>query len=224
MRVGSDGPCQPAARAARRSAAHTHTQAAAASRARPAHDCRPTAVREASSGRQVPEHATSRVPPLPRFTQLKPIKRAMGKICGSAGPGGHFCSMKLGHLGDCVIVGLELKCEPTQKRERETAPQANSTTAGKKRPKSAAPSKPAAAPSRPAAAEMTTPAPPKPVTVATKDTSAIKTKLAAKPKAARAARPVWVCGTAGPLGWRIQGTSSNFCTKKHGHLGNCFED
>ena len=148
----------------------------------------------------------------------------MGKICGSAGPGGHFCSMKLGHLGDCVIVGLEPKCEPTQKRERETAPQANSTTAAKKRPKAAAPSKPAAAPSRPAAAEMTTPAPPKPVTVATKDTSAIKTKLAAKPKAARAARRVWVCGTAGPLGWRIQGTSSNFCTKKHGHLGNCFED
>ena len=71
---------------------------------------------------------------------------------------------------------------------------------------------------------MTTPAPPKPVTAATKDTSAVKTKLAAKPKAARAARRVWICGTAGPLGWRIQGTASNFCTKKHGHLGNCFED
>ena len=49
-------------------------------------------------------------------------------------------------------------------------------------------------------------------------------KRAPKPKAAGAARRVWVCGTAAPLGWRIQGTSSNFCTKKHGHLGNCFED
>ena len=142
--------------------------------------------------------------------------------------------MKLGHLGDCVF-GVEKKSEPTPKRQRETAPQANSTKAtGEKRPKAAAPSRPAAAPSRPAASkaaapsrpaatEMATPAP-KPVPAATKDKSATKTKLAAKPTAARAARRVWVCGTAGPLGWRIQGTSSNFCSKKHGHLGNCFDD
>ena len=159
----------------------------------------------------------SSLPRLPRSN----IKRAveMGKICGSAGPGGHFCSMKLGHLGDCVI-GFAQKCEPTQKRQRETAPQAApssdnnlTNTAGEKRPK-------AAAPSRQAAAEMTTPAP-QPMTAATKDKSAVKTKLAAKPKAARAARGVWVCGTTRSLG---QGTSSSFCSKKHGHLGNCFED
>lgn len=165
---------------------------------------------------------------LPHFsTQSSNASRTMGKICGSAGPNGHFCSMKLGHLGDCVF-GVEKKSEPTQKRQRETAPQANSTkAAGEKRPKAAAPSRPAAskaaAPSRPPATEMATPAP-KPVPAATKDKSATKTKLAAKPTAARAARRVWVCGTAGPLGWRIQGTSSNFCSKKHGHLGNCFDD
>ena len=138
----------------------------------------------------------------------------MVKICGSAGPGGQFCSKKIGHLGACALVGLELKCEPVKKRKHEPAPQDSTTlAAAKKSPK-------AAAPSRPAAAEMTTPAP-KPVIAASKDKSVVKTKLAAKPKATKAVRPVKVCATPRPLG--LQGTWPAFCTKEYGHLGNCFE-
>ena len=138
----------------------------------------------------------------------------MVKICGSAGPGGQFCSKKIGHLGECLLVGLELKCEPVKKRKHEPAPQDSTTiAAAKKSPK-------AAAPSRPAAAEMTTPAP-KPVIAASKDKSVVKTKLAAKPKATKAVRPVKVCATPRPLG--LQGTWPSFCTKEYGHLGNCFE-
>ena len=155
-----------------------------------------------------------------RSGKVGPFIAFMGKICGSAGRNGHFCSMKLSHLGDCVF-GLEGASESTHKRQRvsETVPQDSPNSPGEERPK-------AAKPSLPAVAEKPAPAL-KPAPAATKCKWAVKPKPAAKPMAAgakRLGRVRVVCGSAGPLGWRIQGTSSGFCAKKLGHLGNCFDD
>ena len=139
-------------------------------------------------------------------------------ICGSAGPGGHFCSIKIGHLGDCAFgPGGE---QATQKRQRVslgTAPQVELVYDSPQHSKAAEPRlsllndpRPHPQPQPPVPTVVKAP---KPVLTAAKEE--LRPKPAAKPAAKPRARVHVICGSSGPVG--------SFCSMKIGHLGNCFE-